>query len=61
MTQPELMALYSMLSMSSVVAGVGHLGFLLPFLANPVLLPDDSQWLVVLLASAAALHRPARP
>jgi len=35
MTQPEMMALYSMLSMSSVVAGVGHLGFLLPFLANP--------------------------
>ena len=35
LTQPEMMALYSMLSMSSVVAGVGHLGFLLPFLANP--------------------------
>jgi len=35
MNQPEMMALYSMLSMSSVVAGVGHLGFLLPFLANP--------------------------
>ena len=35
MNQPELMALYTLLSMSSVVAGVGHLGFLLPFLANP--------------------------
>ena len=35
MRQPELMALYSMLSLSSVVAGVGHLGFFLPFLANP--------------------------
>ena len=35
MTQPELMALYSMLSMSSVVAGVGYLGFFTPFLANP--------------------------
>ncbi len=35
MRQPELMALYSVLSMSSVVAGVGHLGFFLPFLANP--------------------------
>ena len=32
---PELMALYSMLSMSSVVAGVGHFGFFLTFLANP--------------------------
>lgn len=35
MSQPELMALYSMLSMSSVVAGVGYLGFFTPFLANP--------------------------
>ena len=35
MSQPELMALYTMLSMSSVVAGVGHFGFLLPFLASP--------------------------
>ena len=35
LSQPEMMALYSMLSLSSVVAGVGHLGFLLPFLANP--------------------------
>jgi hypothetical protein len=29
------MALYSLLSVSSVVAGVGHLGFFLPFLADP--------------------------
>ena len=35
MNQPELMALYTLLSISSVVAGVGHLGFFLPFLANP--------------------------
>ncbi len=35
MSQPELMALYTMLSLSSVVAGVGHLGFFLPFLADP--------------------------
>jgi hypothetical protein len=34
MSQPELMALYSMLSISSVVAGVGHFGFIMPFLAN---------------------------
>jgi hypothetical protein len=33
--QPEMMVLYSMLSMSSVVAGVGNLGFFTPFLANP--------------------------
>ena len=31
---PELMALYAMLSISSVVAGVGHFGFFAPFLAN---------------------------
>jgi hypothetical protein len=35
LNQPELMALYTMLSMSSVVAGVGHFGFFLPFLAGP--------------------------
>ncbi len=35
MNQPELMALYTMLCISSVVAGVGHFGFFLPFLANP--------------------------
>lgn len=33
--QPEMMVLYAALSMSSVVAGVGHFGFLTPFLANP--------------------------
>ena len=33
--QTELMALYTMLSMSSVVAGVGHFGFFTTFLANP--------------------------
>ncbi|MDX1932025.1 MAG: DUF6785 family protein [Capsulimonadales bacterium] len=33
--QPELMALYTMLSLSSVVGGVGHMGFFLTFLANP--------------------------
>jgi len=35
LNQPELMLLYSLLSMSSVVAGVGHMGFFTPFLANP--------------------------
>ena len=35
LNQPELMALYTLLSMSSVVAGVGHFGFFLPFLAGP--------------------------
>ncbi len=35
LSQPELMALYTLLSLSSVVAGVGQLGFFLPFLANP--------------------------
>jgi hypothetical protein len=33
--QAELMACYSILSMSSVVAGVGNMGFLIPFLASP--------------------------
>jgi len=32
--QPEMMLLYSMLSMSSVVAGVGNMGFFIPFLTN---------------------------
>ena len=35
LNQAELMLLYSVLSMSSVVAGVGNMGFFLPFLANP--------------------------
>ncbi len=35
MTQPELMVLYTMLSLSSVVAGVGHFGFFTPFLVSP--------------------------
>ncbi|MBV9850586.1 MAG: hypothetical protein JO250_13015 [Armatimonadetes bacterium] len=35
MTQAEMMALYTMLSMGSVVAGVGHFGFFTPFLVNP--------------------------
>ena len=35
LSQPEMMALYSMLSLSSVAAGVGHLGFFTPFLVNP--------------------------
>ena len=32
--QPELMVLYAMLSMSSAVAGIGNLGFFLPFLGT---------------------------
>lgn len=35
LNQPEMMALYTMLSMASAVAGVGNLGFFLPFLVNP--------------------------
>ncbi len=35
LSQPEMMALYALLSMSSVVAGVGHFGFFTPFLTNP--------------------------
>ncbi len=34
MNQPELMTLYAMLSMSSVVAGIGNIGFFTPFLTN---------------------------
>ena len=34
MNQPELMVLFAMLSMSSVVAGIGNLGFFTPFLTN---------------------------
>lgn len=35
LNQAEMMMLYSLLSMSSVVAGVGHMGFFTPFLTNP--------------------------
>lgn len=35
LNQAELMLIYSMLSLSSVVAGVGHMGFFTPFLTNP--------------------------
>ena len=35
LAQGEMMLLYSLLSMSSVVAGVGHMGFFTPFLTNP--------------------------
>jgi uncharacterized membrane protein YhaH (DUF805 family) len=34
MNQPELMTLYGMLSLSSVVAGIGNLGFFTPYLGN---------------------------
>ncbi len=34
LSQPEMMALYSLLSISSAVAGVGNIGFFTPFLAN---------------------------
>ena len=34
MNQSELMALYSLLSLSSAVAGVGNMGFFTPFLTN---------------------------
>lgn len=34
MNQPELMVCYTLLSISSVIAGVGHYGFLTPFLTD---------------------------
>ena len=34
LNHPEMMVVYTLLSVSSVVAGVGHFGFLMPFLAN---------------------------
>ncbi|MDQ2798377.1 MAG: hypothetical protein M3Y13_01895, partial [Armatimonadota bacterium] len=42
LNQPELMMLYSLLSMSSVVAGVGHMGFFTPFLSNPFWFASNS-------------------
>jgi hypothetical protein len=44
LNQAELMMLYSSLSMSSVVAGVGHLGFFVPFLANPFHFDAQNGW-----------------
>jgi hypothetical protein len=35
LNQPELMVVYTLLSVSSVVAGVGHMGFFTPFLTAP--------------------------
>lgn len=35
LNQPELMVVYTLLSMASVVGGVGSYGFFTPFLANP--------------------------
>lgn len=35
LNQPELMLIYTMLSMSSAIAGVSHIGFLTVFLASP--------------------------
>lgn len=35
LNQPEMMVVYTMLSISSVVAGVGHMGFFTPFLTAP--------------------------
>ena len=34
LSQPEMMLLYTLLSMSSVVAGIGNFGFFTPFLGN---------------------------
>ena len=42
MNQPELMTLYGMLSMSSVVAGIGNLGFFTPFLGNVFWYSNDA-------------------
>ncbi len=42
MNQPEMMALYSLLSMSSAVAGVGNIGFFTPFLSNAFYFADNS-------------------
>ena len=44
LNQAELMMLYSALSMSSVVAGVGHLGFFMPFLSNPFWFDKENGW-----------------
>ena len=35
LNQPEMMVVYTLLSISSVVAGVGHMGFFTPFLTAP--------------------------
>lgn len=40
--QPELMLVYSLVSLSSVVAGVGHMGFFTPFLTNPFYFANDT-------------------
>ena len=42
LNQAEMMLLYSLLSISSVVAGVGHMGFFLPFLSNPFYYANSS-------------------
>ncbi len=42
LNQAELMLLYSLLSVSSVVAGVGHMGFFTPFLSNPFYFASDT-------------------
>ena len=60
LSQPEMMVLYSMLSMSSVVAGVGNLGFLTPFLANPFYYQTTSNGWQSFWHLLPSLHRPAR-
>ena len=60
LTQPELMALYSLLSLSSVVAGVGHFGFITPFLVNAFHFAAPSNGWQAFWYSAPVLHRPAR-
>lgn len=42
LNQVEMLMLYSLLSISSVVAGVGNMGFFLPFLANPFWYADHT-------------------
>jgi hypothetical protein len=52
LNQPELMALYTLVSISSVVAGVGHFGFIIPYLTVPfdprVAVSDYRNWLYLL-------------
>jgi hypothetical protein len=46
LSQPELMVLYAMLSIGTALAGVGNIGFFLPFLGNAFWFADrpDHSW-----------------
>ena len=59
--QPELMALYSLLSISSAVAGVGNIGFFTPFLAKPFYFANHGNRWNGFWHLLPACRRPARP